>query len=614
MNLTQVGIFRKFSLTEGSMSKLLVIGSASLDTLIIAGQPVASAGGAGMYTAMAARRAGADVSMFGLRPDPLPEVLHPLKSRLSQWIGPVVEPDQLPHFTIDHHGDKAKYLDFQIGAESLMDPDDLPADLSSFDGIHVIPLGDSAVQRRFLIASRERGARFLSAGTFLGDIREKPQAVREVIEIADAFFMNEEEAVCIFGGLENAFSQPGKLLFITLGREGALVLQGHHRTQVPAFPANFVDPTGAGDTFCGAVLAGLLDGAHPVMAAHVASLLAAREIEALGPLALFQDDYSLELPLDSRTALDQIRVGEIARVLKTVPEAQSFDFTGSDFPPAGHTAAMDFFFVSTLQQFSFWEEKDGRYNRPMIAPLDGAMLKGSSYLYHSYLRPMEKEPEFFSPSHQADLLPQELLEVYRSDDGTDPMPAFDLHLQKAREYGRDMRALGLTSRDMVERANASETPLKNFLMRLDHISGYKEDPLRKKSTLLALNLNQRPESFLRIAPDETPKPVVDYHAMRSALRTGMVLVADAQLEKKIAERCLLNVDEEWAVRFAVYRAQEEVARLSGKSIGAVDWFFFNYMRRICLEMSEPLCDQCALTEVCAKRKHLFQPVIRTTFY
>jgi hypothetical protein len=267
-----------------------------------------------------------------------------------------------------------------------------------------------------------------------------------------------------------------------------------------------------------------------------------------------------------------------------------------------------------LQQFSFWEEKDGRYSQPMIAPLDGVMLKGSSYLYHSYLHPMEADPVFFSPSRQADLTAEELLAVYRADDGADPMPAFDLHLQKAREYGKDMLALSLTTQDIVDQANASKTPLKTFLMLLDHISGYKEDPLRKKSTLLALILNQRPEAFLRIAPNETPKPVVDYHAMRSALRTGMVGVVDERLEKQIAERRLINSDEEWAVRFAVYCVQEEVARLSGKSIGAVDWFFFNYMRSICLEMSEPLCPQCALNEVCAKRKHLFQPVIRTTFY
>ena len=34
---------------------------------------------------------------------------------------------------------------------------------------------------------------------------------------------------------------------------------------------------------------------------------------------------------------------------------------------------------------------------------------------------------------------QELLDVFRSDDGEDPMPALDLHLEQARQYGRDNR-------------------------------------------------------------------------------------------------------------------------------------------------------------------------------
>lgn len=596
------------------MPKILVVGSASLDTLIINDQPVSSAGGAGMYTAMAAHRAGANVTMFGLRPNPVPKVLAPMQMRLEEWLGPNVAPDQMPHFTIRHQGDKAEYLNFKIGAESLMDPDFLPDDLSSFDGIHVIPLGDSEVQRRFLFACRERGARFLSAGTFLGDIHEKPQAVKRVMEIADAFFMNEEEAVCIFGSLENAQAQPGKLLFITLGRDGALVFQGQHSTRVPASPAAVVDPTGAGDSFCGAALACVLRGAHPVMAARVASLLAAREVEAVGPAALFDHGFSLGLPLDPRVSLDTPQIGVISKVLKTVSEASPFDFTGSDFPPASHPAALDFFFVSTLQQFSFWEEKDGAYSQPMIAPLDGIDLKGSSYLYHSYLRPLAKDPDFFTPARQANLTMEELLAVYRSDDGADPMPAFDLHLRQARLYGHDMLDLKLTPQAILAQANSSDSPLKTFLMLLDRVAGYKEDPLRKKTTLLALILNQRPEGFLRINADETPKPVVDYHAMRSALRTGMVKISDSGLEQKIGARKLVNQEEEWAIRFAVYQAQEEVASQSGKSIGAVDWFFFNYMRSRCLEMSEPLCGQCALNAVCAKRKHLFQPMIRTTFY
>jgi hypothetical protein len=48
-------------------------------------------------------------------------------------------------------------------------------------------------------------------------------------------------------------------------------------------------------------------------------------------------------------------------------------------------------------------------------------------------------------------------------------------------------------------------------------------------------------------------------------------------------------------------------------MGAVDWFFFNARRR-CPEMTEPECNLCALDPLCAHRKELFQPVLRTTFY
>jgi hypothetical protein len=56
-----------------------------------------------------------------------------------------------------------------------------------------------------------------------------------------------------------------------------------------------------------------------------------------------------------------------------------------------------------------------------------------------------------------------------------------------------------------------------------------------------------------------------------------------------------------------------VAALSGKSIQAVDWFFFNFRRR-CPEMTEPECALCPVDPVCAHRKELFQPVFRTAFY
>ena len=54
------------------MNQLLVIGGASIDVLHLKDRTITSAGGAGMYTAMAARRCGAQTAMFSARPDPCP--------------------------------------------------------------------------------------------------------------------------------------------------------------------------------------------------------------------------------------------------------------------------------------------------------------------------------------------------------------------------------------------------------------------------------------------------------------------------------------------------------------------------------------------------------------
>ena len=132
-------------------------------------------------------------------------------------------------------------------------------------------------------------------------------------------------------------------------------------------------------------------------------------------------------------------------------------------------------------------------------------------MWEAFRRRVEQDADFCSPERQANLSREELLEVFRADNGDDPMPALDLHLEMARNYGRDMLALQLTPQAALEKALASARPLQTFIELLDHIGGYKEDPLRKKSSLLAMILNQRPENFLPWPDDEQLAPVIDYH-------------------------------------------------------------------------------------------------------
>ena len=71
--------------------------------LHFAGQTASAAGGAGMYTAVAAHRAGGDVVLCSPKPDPVPAPLLPVVERVA-WMGPVVSPEEMPHFEIAHHG------------------------------------------------------------------------------------------------------------------------------------------------------------------------------------------------------------------------------------------------------------------------------------------------------------------------------------------------------------------------------------------------------------------------------------------------------------------------------------------------------------------------------
>jgi sugar/nucleoside kinase (ribokinase family) len=595
------------------MSRLLVIGGASFDVLHLKDRTVDSVGGAGMYTAMAARRCGAKTAMFSARPDPCPERLKPVAGHLTEWLGPVIPPAQLAQFEISYRGGKAEYLKASLDSETMLTPSMLPADLSRYDLVHVIPLGDAKHQLSFIQACRQRGAKQISAGTWPRDAVERPLAVRAVIEQSDYFFMNNREARAVFGSLESANTEPGNVLYVTLGAQGACIIQGDTSTLIPAASSTVLDPTGAGDTFCGATLAYLLQKVHPIMAARHAVTLAAEMIEQVGPSALLSEDLPPEAALDARVQVNKGQVRKIAEVISTLSEASPFPFVSPELPAVGHPKALDFFFAATLQQFSFWSEQNNRYHQPLIARIGGVAQKGSDYLWSAFRRRVEGDADFCSPERQANLSREELLEVFRADNGDDPMPALDLHLEQAHHYGQDMLALQLTPQAVLKKSLESAQPLQTFIVLLDQIGGYKEDPLRKKSSLLALILNQRPETFLPLRDDEQVAPVIDYHVLRSCLRVGLIDVIEAELKNKLLNRQIVLPAEEWAVRYASYLAIEQVTALSGKSIGAVDQFFFNSRIR-CPEMSAPQCQACQLDPICAHRKELFQPVLRTSFY
>ena len=110
-------------------------------------------------------------------------------------------------------------------------------------------------------------------------------------------------------------TETGKLMFVTLGAEGAWVLQGEYKTHVPAVPAQVLEPTGAGDSFAGATLARLAQGQHPVQAARLAMPLAAQVVTGIGPAALLEDKAAPPPPADGHVTVNGEQVQRIASLI-----------------------------------------------------------------------------------------------------------------------------------------------------------------------------------------------------------------------------------------------------------------------------------------------------------
>lgn len=97
-----------------------------------------------------------------------------------------------------------------------------------------------------------------------------------------------------------------EVVVIKRGVHGQYVLDTarHTRWAIPAYPANGVDPTGAGDAFCGGFLAGYRDTYDPLEAALRGNISASIMIEGSTPFYAYDVLPSLaQMRLESLRSL-----------------------------------------------------------------------------------------------------------------------------------------------------------------------------------------------------------------------------------------------------------------------------------------------------------------------
>jgi 2-dehydro-3-deoxygluconokinase len=115
--------------------------------------------------------------------------------------------------------------------------------------------------------------------------------ITQAVGLCDIFLPSLEDMVALTGlGEPDAIADWGhahgaRTVVLKLGGEGAFVSDGARRERIAARAATLVDATGAGDCFCGNLLARLAQGDDVFAAAHYANAAAALAVQGWGAVA-----------------------------------------------------------------------------------------------------------------------------------------------------------------------------------------------------------------------------------------------------------------------------------------------------------------------------------------
>jgi sugar/nucleoside kinase (ribokinase family) len=120
-------------------------------------------------------------------------------------------------------------------------------------------------------------------------VEQVRELCRPVIERADVILPSLGEAAMLTGAASDEegccrWAAAGKLVVLKQGERGCRIFQGQTDVEVPGFIVTEVDPTGAGDAFCGGFTVALLDGLNLREAGRFANAVGALAVTQLGPM------------------------------------------------------------------------------------------------------------------------------------------------------------------------------------------------------------------------------------------------------------------------------------------------------------------------------------------
>jgi ribokinase len=263
------------------MPDILVIGSLNADLVIraprlpVPGETLTGEdlltfpGGKGANQAVAAARLGASVAMVGrVGSDALGKILIDNLKNNKVDVGGVILDDETPTGTaiiiVDSLGQNSILL--SPGANGKVRMEDIPPGSMMNSSLLLLQL---EIPLETVIYSAKL-AREKKLHILLNPAPARPLP-RELLEAADYLLPNETELGILTGSpvsdldsIEKAglslIELGARNLIVTLGANGALIVNKNGVNHIPAFKVNVVDTTAAGDAFVGGLAFGLING------------------------------------------------------------------------------------------------------------------------------------------------------------------------------------------------------------------------------------------------------------------------------------------------------------------------------------------------------------------
>jgi sugar/nucleoside kinase (ribokinase family) len=195
------------------------------------------------------------------------------------------------------------------------EPEDVPERYLTADSFHLPPRYYVKHQRSLAFLKQHGIQVFLDPGAWY--MREKDEEKISVLfRNVDVLLPSEFEVRAFFGQADLAgvavklASFGPRIVVVKIGSQGSLVYDRDHDKfyQVPVYPATVVDPTGAGDSYCGGFMVGYTETQDPLVAAMYGTISSSFVIEGFGA------QYSLQF--------DRARAEERLEMLKDLYRKQ----------------------------------------------------------------------------------------------------------------------------------------------------------------------------------------------------------------------------------------------------------------------------------------------------